>query len=303
MAELIPIGDLIQINNYRLHAYQLGEGNPTVVFVSGVGNDCLIWQLVQPEVARFTSTLSYDRAGLGWSDATENPRSSEFIASELHDLLSKTNTKPPYVMVGHSMGGIHIRKYAEIYPHNVAGLVLIDSPHEELNMRLPQRVQEADRAQEQAMIGQMRQMLELMDRMEHSEYVEYFKAPPDQPQPFPDDVVALRRDRVRPKAVRAMIEEVEAMETNISQHWDRKAILGTKPVIILIGEEIKVNPTLTDEENHLAGTIVKETQQELLILSENSRTMTVSDSSHFIQVDQPQIVIDTIRELVDQLKV
>jgi len=301
MEEFSPIGTLVKLSHYHLHAYQIGKGNPTVVFVSGAGNDCLIWQLVQPKVAKFTSTLSYDRAGLGWSESTDNPRTAEFIAHELQQLLINSDSQPPYVMVGHSMGGIYARKYAQLFPDTVVGMVLVDSPHEELNLHLPQRIREADRKQEQEIIHQMQQYLELMSQMSHEEFIELSKKPEGQPEPFPSEIVALRRDRVRPKTIQAMIDEMKALEGNTSQQWEQTSILDSKPLVILIAQEMQADVKLTDEENILADNIVKRAQQDLSILSCNSQTIVVPDSSHFIQVDQPQAIVNAIREVLETI--
>ena len=198
-AEYPPLGELVELDGYRLHLYVTGKGTPTVVMLSGVGNDCLVWQLVQPTVAEFCRVCTYDRAGLGWSDMTDNPRTSAFIANELHHLLQHGNIEGPYVMVGHSMGGIYAREYARQYPDEVVGMVLVDSPHEELNLRSSPRAIDAEKAQ------------------------------------------------------------VEAI-------------------------------------------LIKLLQSERLELSSNSRQIMVENSGHFIQQEQPALVIDAIREVVDAVQ-
>jgi len=102
---------------------------PTVVMDSGFPGTSLSWTFVQPEVAKFTRACSYDRAGLGWSDAGPMPRTSRQIVEELHALLLNAGVEGPYVLVGHSFGTFTVRLYASTYPDQVAGMVLGDPIH------------------------------------------------------------------------------------------------------------------------------------------------------------------------------
>lgn len=105
---------------------QAREGQPTVVFVSGLGEGVEAWAPVQPQVSKFARTVSYDRAGLGRSDLEEARPTFQRVATQLHTLLQNAGIKPPYVLVGHSIGGPHIRMFAGLYPGEVAGLVFVD---------------------------------------------------------------------------------------------------------------------------------------------------------------------------------
>jgi pimeloyl-ACP methyl ester carboxylesterase len=100
-----------------------------VVFESGMGASCLSWTLVQPKVAEFARTVSYDRAGHGWSDLSLEPRTARRIAQELHALLAAAGIHEPYVLVGHSFGGYVIRTFVQLYRDEVVGMVLVDSIH------------------------------------------------------------------------------------------------------------------------------------------------------------------------------
>ena len=125
-----PPGKLIDVGGYRLHIHCTGTGNPTIILDAGNGGSSLDWSTVQPAVATFARVCSYDRAGYGWSDSGPRPRTSGRIVSELHTLLLKAGIPGPYVLVGHSFGGLNMRLYTYTYPHEVAGLVLVDSSHE-----------------------------------------------------------------------------------------------------------------------------------------------------------------------------
>jgi pimeloyl-ACP methyl ester carboxylesterase len=121
-----PPGRLVSIGTHRLHIRCDGDGAPTVIFDAALGGSSLSWSLVQPTVARLTQACTYDRAGFGWSDAGPLPRTADRIADELHELLRAAAVPPPYVLVGHSYGGLVMRFYASRHPNDVAGLVLIE---------------------------------------------------------------------------------------------------------------------------------------------------------------------------------
>jgi pimeloyl-ACP methyl ester carboxylesterase len=123
--------ELVQVGNLRLETKLEGGGNPPVILESGFTGGFYPWGPVQTEVAKQTLTLSYERAGLGRSTPGPEPRSAEQIARELHALLAAKAIAPPYILVGHSAGGLFVRVFAHLYPQEVAGLVLIDPATEE----------------------------------------------------------------------------------------------------------------------------------------------------------------------------
>jgi pimeloyl-ACP methyl ester carboxylesterase len=129
-----PPGKLVDVGGYRLHLNCTGKGGPTVVLIAGGGDFSFDWSLVQPDVSRFTRVCSYDRAGLAWSDPGPIPRTMRQEAYELHLLLKAARIKAPLVLVGHSIGGLIARVYAEQYPNEVAGIVLVDPTHEDTTL-------------------------------------------------------------------------------------------------------------------------------------------------------------------------
>ena len=132
-----PPGRLVDVGGYRLHLLCVGEGSPTVVLEAVSGGLSLDWAWVQPEVGRATRVYAYDRAGRGWSDAGPAPRDAHQIAGELHTLLGNAGIAGPYVLVGHSAGGLLVREYAARYPDEVAGMVLVDAAHPDQALRDP----------------------------------------------------------------------------------------------------------------------------------------------------------------------
>jgi pimeloyl-ACP methyl ester carboxylesterase len=124
-----PPGKLVDIGGYRLHLYCTGEGGPTVVLEFGLDGSYVDWYRVQPQVAQFTRVCSYDRAGYGWSDPSPRTRVPSAMSEELHTLLRNAGERPPYILVGHSLGSFDALMYAHRYPAEVAGVVLVDGAH------------------------------------------------------------------------------------------------------------------------------------------------------------------------------
>ncbi|MBK7870396.1 MAG: alpha/beta hydrolase [Saprospiraceae bacterium] len=132
-----PPGRLVDIGGRSMHLYCTGCGSPTVILESGLGDNSLVWSKLMPKIAAFTRVCAYDRAGYGWSGSSVEPRTSVNIAKDLKTLLEKANESGPFVLVGHSSGGIHIRAFAGMYPQKTAGLVLLDASHEDMATQLP----------------------------------------------------------------------------------------------------------------------------------------------------------------------
>ena len=132
-------GQLIDIGGRRMHIDCTGSGSPTVVLISGLGETSTYWEgWVTPSVAQNTTVCEYDRAGQGWSDPPPSPQDGAAVIADLHTLLDRAHIQGPYVVVGHSTGGVYARIFAARYPDQVAGMVMLDSqPNEALSGGLP----------------------------------------------------------------------------------------------------------------------------------------------------------------------
>lgn len=126
-----PTGRLVPIDQRALHAIVSGEGSPVIVLESGMGGGALDWSLVQPQLSKLGTVVSYDRAGFGWSfeHGLKQPTCSQYV-EDLSRLLKELGLKPPYILVGHSYGGLMTRLFASRYADEVSGLVLVDAVHE-----------------------------------------------------------------------------------------------------------------------------------------------------------------------------
>jgi pimeloyl-ACP methyl ester carboxylesterase len=125
----------VDIGDCQLHVQASGSGSPPVVLESGLGGMSSAWGWIQPEAAKFSRVVSYDRAGLGWSGPDPSPKTAALTAMRLHSVLLSSRIYPPYVLVGHSMGGLFIRVFANLYPDEVAGMVLLDAVHPDQHLR------------------------------------------------------------------------------------------------------------------------------------------------------------------------
>ncbi|MFE8601958.1 alpha/beta fold hydrolase [Archangium violaceum] len=135
-----PPGRMVDVGGHRLHLNCTGEGRPTVVLESGSSAMSSAWAWVQPEVAKTTRVCSYDRAGVAWSEPGQEPHDAAHVAGQLHTLLANAGESGPFVLVGHSLGGLFVRVYADRYPGEVAGMVLLDASHPDQTERFPESV-------------------------------------------------------------------------------------------------------------------------------------------------------------------
>ena len=122
-----PPGEMVDVGGYSLHINCVGQGSPTVILDAGSGLFSAQWVRVQRQVSDTTRVCAYDRAGMGWSEMGPDPRDAKQITGELHTLLNKAGIEGPYVLVGHSFGGMYMQTYAARYPDEVAGVALVDS--------------------------------------------------------------------------------------------------------------------------------------------------------------------------------
>ncbi|MEZ7890930.1 MAG: alpha/beta hydrolase [Candidatus Wallbacteria bacterium] len=129
-----PVGRMIKINNLDMHIYADGSGKNTVVFASGWGQPCPYADFypLHNKISKTARVAVYDRPGYGWSDVTDQPRDIDIIVNEIHELLVKSGEKPPYILVGHSIGSFEVIRYAQLYKNEIKGIILIDGSNPEM---------------------------------------------------------------------------------------------------------------------------------------------------------------------------
>lgn len=198
----------VDVGGHKLRLKVAGSGGPAVILDCGFGDRLEAWDEVFPEIARFTRVVSYDRAGLGKSDPGPEPRSFSQIATELHTLLQRANIGPPYVLVGHSMGGAHIRAFAHLFKDEVAGLVFVDPFNERIFRSAPVQVRDAELASQDTTVtngpaGPRAEWTFLKDEVLHDfPQLTSFDKPPDVPMML----LVAGRDRP-PHWVRSVLEQ------------------------------------------------------------------------------------------------
>lgn len=270
-----PPGQLVDVGGYRLHIHCTGTGSPTIVIVSGLGDWSTSWGgVVQPEVAKTSRVCTYDRAGLGWSDASPLPSEAAQFAKELHTLLQNAHVPEPYVMVGHSLGGFIVRIFAHDYASEVAGVVLVDSMN-------PKQVTEslsntlARRSSLQAVSARFG-----IGRL-------LVKLPAIAPSLPPGDE-AYYPLYIRPQSLRTTANEYQGLPASAAEVAAVETF-GDLPLIVL-----------TAKGNDNPGW--PEWQTELLQLSSHSQHLFAENSGHVIQFDEPEAAIAAILKMVELVR-
>ena len=238
----------VDVGGHSLNLLIGGQGSPAVVFEGGFGAGISSWSTVQKEVAAFARTVSYDRAGLGQSELGPRPRAAKQIATELHTALEKAGIKPPYVLVGHSFGGIYVRVFADMYPKDVVGMVLLDPSQESFNDWLKK----------------------------------------NQPNRLKEVQVQIAN---APEGVRA-----EDAATDASYAEARGAKVPSGILVTLL--------TATEDETMPADArrVWIEKHKEWIATVPGAKHIVVEKTGHFIQAQQPKLVIDTIRQALSQIR-
>ena len=297
-------GQLVDVGGYSLHIACSGAGSPTVIVDAGNGDFSLGWAGIQPEVAKFTRICTYDRAGYGWSDSSPNPRTAKVMAEELHSLLSNAGVEPPYILVGHSLGGYTVRMFADLYPADVVGVVLVDAGHEDQLKRFPPEFEKLEQQTVSYFAGGG-----LMARFGILRVMGGSSGGLDSAPPY---VLKLPKDiqleymamLSHPSYFSTAVEERRLLpETGDQVRATKK--LGELPLIVLTAETTVDPKTLqtigmpADFDASGIQQIWYELQAELAALSTNGEQIIVKNSTHAIHIDQPQAVVAAIKKVVE----
>jgi pimeloyl-ACP methyl ester carboxylesterase len=272
-----PPGQMVDVGGYRLHINCTGEGSPTVVVESGWGDFSETWASVQPEVAKTTRICTYDRAGMGWSEPSPEPRTAREFAKELHTLLEEANEPGPYILVGHSMGGYTVRVYAHDYPEEVVGLVLVD----------PQNLSTEDAATFNPAPKPGKNSLPAL--MARIGVMRLLAVPLGAVEDLPEgDKQAYTASVVTPRGVQTYLDEGRGMSEGGAQARS-VTTLGALPLIVLSrGKDM-------DAESAAS-------QARYLQLSTYSQHLIADQSGHHIMIEQPEAATAAIMQMVEQVR-
>ena len=295
-----PPGQLIEVNGSVMHLSCTGQGSPAVVMESGGGAWSLDWSRVQPAIAKLTQACSYDRAGYGWSEPRSAPRTSKNIVHDLHALLSAAGVDGPYVLAGNSFGGYTVRLFASEFPRQVAGMVLVDVSHENQPSPMPSECWE--RGIENNRISRLlvwlgfvrlAGLLQLLPELEQA--VERFP---------PDLRPVARAGYYRTQTYDTLAGEFATYEQSADQVRTAPARLEDMPLQVLVAGSYEYPSwcPLSAEQHHQLHQAWLQRQTELTGLSSQGVLTVAENSGHWIQLDQPELVIKSIRQVVEHAR-
>lgn len=291
--ELPPPGRLVEVEGRAMHLRCAGEGRPTIVLEAGLGADgSTSWDPVFDELAQVSRACAYDRAGILWSAPGPDPRDALQVTSELRALLASAGEESPFVLVGHSLGGLFARIYTDRYPDDVAGLVFVDSSHPEQFERMPPEVVEA---MESAMppLAAMR-FLAATGALRFMTMGAGGGA---------DGATAPVQARL-PQSVAGLAGEASLLETIATQAGEVTS-LGDRPLVVLAAGSppLEVPEGVAPEVvERMQTELWPELQREAAALSTRGEFRLVEGAGHYIHHDQPQVVIQAIREVVSAVR-
>lgn len=286
----------------RLNVHVVGEGRPAVILAAGAGGSTIQWCLVQPTLALRTKVVSYDRAGLGFSDAGPLPAAPSRAVADMRLALRGLEIEPPYVLVGASRGALEARLFAFRRPEEVAGLVLVDPAKEDQGARF-RAVAPAMSAGMTAHLGHLR---DCADCAASGRLVEGSDAcarclPPPNPRLSPEVNAALADIARKPAYWRTMLSEYEEGWTAADAELrEARGSLGDLPLIVLTRGLADTNP-LPPAEAEAFERVSKEMHAELAAESSRGVLRVVAGASHAIFLERPAAVIEAVGEVLDQV--
>jgi pimeloyl-ACP methyl ester carboxylesterase len=304
---IAPAGD-----GARLNFTCLGHGSPTVVFDAGWSDWAPAWAVVQPRIAAFTRACAYDRAGSGFSDPGPLPRTTQRIATELHTALKNGGIAGPYVLVGSAYGGDHVRAFADLFPKDMAGLVLVDADASDTDR--PENRKDDDDGD----LGYVPKLKQCRDAIAAGDASFALPSPPGRPahmcaegffrglpeSEWSPELNAKVLDLTRHKVAMwdSIISEMEQMPADEAWLQEHRRTLGRTPVRILtsgnhgVGHLDRAPPVSLDQLKYEYDRALA--QSRWLTLSTDSKQLFARRSSEYVQFDDPNLVVETVREII-----
>jgi pimeloyl-ACP methyl ester carboxylesterase len=306
-------GQLVPVHGFRLNLYCMGSGSPAVVFDSGWGDWAPAWSKVQPEIAKWTRACSYDRAGTGFSEPGPMPRTSVHIAEELRTALHHAGIGGSYILVGSAFGGDNVRTFADLYMDEVAGLVLVDADPDDLE---PEAMREEAHRGHAGIPSDLRDcrnaiaehkplpVTSELGRPQKTCAQQFFFRGLPEAEWSPElnaKVLEIAQTKVAMyDAYSSEMEQTAPDETYLQQH---RRSFGSRPIRVLTSGNHGVGHLAEkprDTPKHLK--YEQETtlaQARWLTLSSNSKQIFAHNSSEYIQFDEPETLINAVREVYD----
>lgn len=285
-----PPGTLVQVGGYQLHLHEQGNGSPTILMEAGSGETSLSWRDIPAELAQHATVVTYDRAGYAWSESAPTERTGANIVKDLHAALEKENIRGPYIMVGHSLGGMYARLFAQTYANEVQSLVLIDARPEDDERNTKVLLEQAQ--------FQGNPPASLLSLLKVSGAFRLF---PD----FMLDGLVAKQDRdtfinviATPSYFHA--KEEEALHAHSTEDAIRGQSLGSIPVRIIARGRPQdyASAGISVDIGQKLESIWQSGQRNMLNISKDSQLIVATRSGHMIIHDEPELVVKTILELI-----
>ena len=284
-----PEGEFVQVNGHALHVVRRGTGAPTVVLESGIApGGHLAWRRVQSRVAADTTTLSYDRAGVLWSEQKNSPFSCASGARDLQALLTATAVPEPYILVGHSAAALLFRCYYAVQSDKVAGIVLVDPSHPDLLSALPEEIVSAS----MPLPGWLATLLNDVG-------VARLRGEFSYPGLDPGEAINQQVGALSGRGLPAIYAEMNGV-TQLAEDAGNAGDFGDVPLIVISGTAPERFDLLVDDPalaNEVAKTWEK-MQLASVALSSHGRRITAANSGHSLQLERPELVAEAITTLL-----
>lgn len=295
------LGKLVEVDDRRMHIHCLGSGAPTVVIDAGNGSFSVEWMPIQEQLSQSVRTCAFDRSGYGWSEPGPEPRDGAQAVAELHALLQGAGETGPFILVGHSLGGVYARLFAAQYPAEAAGLVLVDTAY-------PLEITSEFERQMAGSIGFYRVMhlltgsgiMRILGPLggENSMPETARKLPPD----LQDVYLNLLLDPQQYKTAIAEMENLPRAFEQTDQLLVGELPLGDLPLIVLTaGQTTALGSTPFAQELVSVPPERIETQAELAATSSRGEQRVLPESGHSVHLDAPEAVIQAVEALIARI--
>jgi len=290
-------GRLVDIGGRRIQLDCRGTGSPTVVFEAGLDmGGSLSWYGVHDSIAKTTRACAYSRAGIMWSDPVSGAQSGKGIAYDLHSALDKSGERPPYVLVGHSLGGPYTMIYTKYFGPEVAGLVFVDASHPDQVARRKSLTSWT--------LGDATKSLRLPARLSPLGLVRKFAAADSAP---PEPAYAVRATAAYTStSLAAYLKEIDAFDQTLAEAGTLRQ-LGDRPLFVLtatkpLAAEDRASMKMTDAQAIEYEARWVQMQNDEASWSSRSQHQLVFESGHYIQFEKPAVVIAAVRSVIDSVR-
>jgi len=304
-----PIGKLIDIGGYKLHLHGTGNGSPSVILISGASNFSFDWTLVQDKLPKSIKVCSYDRPGLAWSDPGPMPRSIMQDVYELHELLNASKMHPPFILVGHSIGGIIARMYARQYSDDIAGMVLVDATSENAILNVNGKIERLRLlASAGKKIPSVKRTIDTLTKIPSTKEVEELWNMFGKPSiSFPFNKLPANIQKIRlwaqslPKYQIADADDYIPEEFKTMYADSQSYKIGDKPLMILYSSKNEYPKELGTLRDSLMNDKIGN-QHAFLRLSTNSKIIRTANSGHEIFLTEPDLVVSAIKQVIGSIR-